>query len=460
MRTAVSWLEEASLLTREENQVQIFPSSLRIASLDEAMQKLEKKDIAPEYRKSLLAIVDALIGAPIDEGISTDELMVVSGLSSEKVRAAFYDLEAMGLASNDTALTAYVHVAVENSSRKRFEQAASLEAALIGLLREQHPDLSRGESSVLHLRHANQHLKDSGHPGALPERLRQLLSSLAADGRDEADARGSLKLRRVDAESVAIELQREWSSLETTARRRRAAAERLLEHLLACLQPAARGIDQLAETTLGKLLAALESDLVLKAEQEITPKLLDRALLWLHEQEIIRLNKGLAVFRPAMTIRLEPDWKKKFTQPDFAPLKLHYDEQVVQIHVMAEYVQRGLQTMAEALHLTMDYFSLQRDEFMRRWLPERDKELARQTTPQSWHNIVEVLNNKAQREIVADDRESTNVLVLAGPGSGKTRVLVHRIAISFAPAVKTRTVFLHWPTTVTLPSRSDSVSAN
>ncbi len=95
---------------------------------------------------------------------------------------------------------------------------------------------------------------------------------------------------------------------------------------------------------------------------------------------------------------------------------------------MAEYVQRGLKEMAEALALTMDYFGLQRDEFMRRWLPERDKELTRQTTPESWHNIVEVLNNKAQREIVADDRETTNVLVLAGPGSGKTRVLVHRIA--------------------------------
>ena len=428
VRTAVSWLEEASLLSREENRVQIFPSSLRVASLDEAKRKLETKDLALEYRRSLLAIVDALIGAPVDEGISTDELMAVSGLSSEKVRAAFYDLETLGLASNDTALTAYVHVAVERSSRKRYEQAAALESALIALLREEHPDLGRGESSVLHLRLASQRLQDAGYPNALPERLRQLLGSLAADGRDDADGRGSLKLRRVDVESVAIELQREWSSLEATARRRRAAAERLVEHLLACLPPGARGNDQLAETTLGKLLAELESDLVLKTEKAITPKLLDRALLWLHEQEIIRLNKGLAVFRPAMTIRLEPDWKKKFTQPDFEPLRQHYEEQVLQIHVMAEYVQRGLEAMADALRLAMDYFSLQRDEFMRRWLPERDKELARQTTPHSWQNIVEVLNNKAQRDIVTDDRESTNVLVLAGPGSGKTRVLVHRIA--------------------------------
>jgi ATP-dependent DNA helicase RecQ len=41
---------------------------------------------------------------------------------------------------------------------------------------------------------------------------------------------------------------------------------------------------------------------------------------------------------------------------------------------------------------------------------------------------VESLNNSDQRRIVADDREQAKVLVLAGPGSGKTRVLVHRIA--------------------------------
>jgi len=61
-------------------------------------------------------------------------------------------------------------------------------------------------------------------------------------------------------------------------------------------------------------------------------------------------------------------------------------------------------------------------------LPGQAVALRRQTTPESWRTIVEALENPNQLRIVADDREQTNVLVLAGPGSGKTRVLVHRIA--------------------------------
>jgi ATP-dependent DNA helicase RecQ len=109
-------------------------------------------------------------------------------------------------------------------------------------------------------------------------------------------------------------------------------------------------------------------------------------------------------------------------------LVLHYAEQVIQIHVMAEYAQLGLKSMADALHLAMGYFSMDRDAFIKRWLPGRAKELAQQTTPASWRAIVESLNNPIQQRIVSDDRDQTNVLVLAGPGSGKTRVLVHRIA--------------------------------
>jgi len=428
VRSAISWLEEAALLSREENRVQIFPSSLRVASVQEARDRLVAKAIPDEYKRQLIAIVDTLIAAGADEGISTDELMGVAKLSAARLRQAFADLEALGLASNDMALTAFVHVGIRNASRDRLEHAAQLEDALIAELRAAAPDLGKGDAAPLHLRLACQHLKNAGHATALPETLHRLLKSLAADGRDDEGGNGSLGLRRLDGESLQITLQREWPLLEKTARLRRSAAQGVLGHLLASLPAGARGADLLAETTMGKLTAVIESDLVLKAEIRNPQKLLEHALLWLHEQNIIRLNKGLAVFRPAMTIRLDRDWKKQFGQTDFAPLRLHYEEQVLQIHVMAEYVQLGLERMADALHLAMDYFSLTQDEFLRRWLPGRDKELQRQTTPESWRAIVESLGNKAQRDIVADERETANVLVLAGPGSGKTRVLVHRIA--------------------------------
>ena len=428
VRTAVSWLEEAELLQRNENVVQIFPSSLRVGSLDEAKGRIDSQQIVEPLRSQLLAVVDALINADADKGVSTDELMSTAGLTPDGIRKALYALEALGIASNDTALTAYVHVGVERPSHKRLSEAATIESALISLIRELAPELGRGESSALHLRHVTQRLKDQGHASALPQTIRRLLGSIAKDGSDESGGAGSIRLSRWnDAETVQVWLQREWDALARTAELRRSAAERLLDHLLSRLPRGARGADLLVETTLGQLLSSINEDLALKAEVRDPAKLLERALLWLHEQEIIRLNKGLAVFRPAMTIRLGAD-RRQFAKSDYGPLQLHYDEQVTQIHVMAEYAQRGLQRMADALQLSMDYFTLDRERFIQRWLAGREKELRQQTTPASWRAIVESLRNINQQRIVADEREKTNVLVLAGPGSGKTRVLVHRIA--------------------------------
>ena len=156
-------------------------------------------------------------------------------------------------------------------------------------------------------------------------------------------------------------------------------------------------------------------------------KLLDRSLLWLHEQGVITLGKGLTVFRPAITVHLEPG-NKRFTEADFEPLQLHYDEQTLQIHIMAAYAEYGLNSMRKSQELSGDYFTLDQQAFVDKWMPGRAGELRRRTTPDSWRAIIEDLRNTNQARIVADDREQKNVLVLAGPGSGKTRVLVHRIA--------------------------------
>ena len=428
VRTAVAWLEEAELLTREENVVRIFPSSLLVNSVQEAEQRLAKAGISEDYRRKLMQIARRLIESKSDEGISTDELMGAARLDSKGIQAALRDLERFEIASNDTVLTAFVHAGVKHGSGNRFKEAERLEQSLIAHMREAGSEMGKGDASILHLRHAAQQLRGQGLADPLPERLWRIVRGIAYDGRGEDGAGGSLSIRKLDSESVRVTLRRDWGQLEKIVRIRREGAKLLLDHLVNSLPKGSRGMDLLAETTIGKLLGAIESDLVLSAQIRDSSKLMDRALLWLHEMDVIRLNKGLAVFRPAMKIRLERWDRRGFSGVDFEPLRLHYENQILQIHVMVAFAERGLSAITDAMRLAADYFIMEEKEFLERWLPGRENETRRQTTPESWEAIVDCLGNPVQKRIVADPREQTNVLVLAGPGSGKTRVLVHRIA--------------------------------
>lgn len=428
VKTALSWLEEATLLSREENKVQVFPSSLRIRNLEEVEAILARAAITGTRRKQLLDITRHLMNAPPDQGISTDELAGVSGLTGGMLNRALADLEALGIARNDVMVTIFVHVAVDGHSQQRMTQAAQLETSLIALMREAAPDAEGTSDIPLHLAETCQTLRNQGHSAVRPDIVEKLLRSMGRDGRDQDGGKGNLRLRKASRNTLMVTLQRSWQVLEQTAILRQQGAERLLGHLLGTLPKGSRGKDIQVETTMGDLLATLTGDALLRSSgiQDMT-KLMERALLWLHEQEVVTLGKGLTIFRQAMTVHLNPSGGQ-FTVKDFTPLEDHYTQQTIQTHVMAAYAEKGLAAMEQALRLSEDYFVLERDAFLRRWMPGKGGEIRRQTTGSSWKTIVEALKNPVQQEIVADDREQTSVLVLAGPGSGKTRVLVHRIA--------------------------------
>ena len=397
MKTAVAWLEEAALASREENRVRVFPSCLKIRTLDEAKAILDRADITQGYRFDLLKLVEHLIQASPDAGISTDDLGGASGLTGSRLRKALADLEHLGIASNDTKITVFLHLAVANASKARLAAACALETALIDRLRELAPDMDVNDRSLLNLKLAAQELRDLGHASVRPHIVERLLKGLSQDGRDDEEGRGSLAVRKRDRETVWVTLQRSWEALARTAELRRAAASRLLSTLESCAAPGARGNDIQVETTFGALNAALAGDLEIRPHVRDVTKLLDRALLWLHEQEVVTLGKGLTIFRPAMTVQLEPG-TRQFTQSDFEPLRMHYDEQTLQIHIMAEYARQGLASIDAAQSLAADYFTLERESFIDRWLAARSAELRRQTSPASWRAIVENLRNPVQAQ--------------------------------------------------------------
>lgn len=427
VKTALSWLEEAKLLTREENRVQVFPSSLQVRSLEEASARLEKAQVTGMRRTQLMDIVRHLMNAPVDEGVSTDELTGSSGLTGGQLTKALADLEVLGIARNDTAVTVFVHHQVADDSQKRLGMATRLETDLIALMREEAPDAENEVSAPLNLQLACQKLRDLGHSQVRPDVIEKLLRGMARDGRDLDGGKGNVRLRKASRATLFVALQRSWNVLEQSAALRRQAGEALVEHLLGRLEKGQRGKDLQVETTLGDMLASLTGDAFLRGQVREMTRLMDRALLWLHEQEVVALGKGMTVFRPAMTVQVAPG-RAQFLVKDFAPLQEHYDEQTVQTHVMATYAQTGLASIQDAQRLSEDYFSLDQDAFMGRWMKGKVTEVKRQTTGKSWWAVVDALDNPVQQKIVADDRDATNVLVLAGPGSGKTRVLVHRIA--------------------------------
>ena len=137
--TAVAWLERRDFVRRHDNRSQVFPASLRAASLDEALRAIRQAGLKSVQRERYEAVTRSLFHEVSPQGISTDELMLAAGVSPEECFRILHGLEQLGVVANDLGLTAAVSKGVRGASDSTFLHLQRLESQLLGLMQELAP---------------------------------------------------------------------------------------------------------------------------------------------------------------------------------------------------------------------------------------------------------------------------------------------------------------------------------
>lgn len=434
VKTVLAWLERADLLERKENQTRIFPARSGRLNLDEALAIIEKNKFSKRISEIYQTIAEIVFKAPEDAPLSTDDLVQATACSFTELRGHLKKLEELGILTNDTHMTVILRTDNIKPADKRLAQVIAWEEKLWQILKNEIPEADQGIWQNLSLSAVCHQMHEVGLE-TNPAEIKLLMQSLADDkAAERTNSSGSFQIRDVGNNLLKIRFKNpksdSWENLQNNAELRRNIGLCLLPFLMAKTN-GVRQKDVMVETRMGELVQQLADDLVLSVQIPADRRelLLRQTLLFMHKQGIIKLNHGMTILRHAMTITPNPkalSAKRQYLAEDYKPLSIFYGEKRFQIHVMQEYALRALKNLTEGLNLVRDYFGLEEKNFKNKWFKGRLKELDEPASPQTLREITDGLN-EMQKAVVTDQSDS-NRLILAGPGSGKTRVIVHRVA--------------------------------
>ena len=441
VKTAIAWLERARFLLRDENKTNVFQGVSAVRDLDAARASIEGLDLTPDKRRRWLDVLGALHNADLREGLDADGLAHLPAFrarvsrvggdvagqdrtATREVLRTLHEMTDARLLEKGIYFTAWVRRGTPDPSTAHFERVVHAERELAKVLEESHPDAAPGIEAELRIEEVVERLR------AAEVRITRdaVLTLLRGWTREGIDGRAALRLRGGGRRHLDVALLVGWTVLREQLELRVQTGQAVLSVLIEHARRLAAG-ERLVRFSLADLKRGLEGELRLGKRLPDPFDALEKTLLYLDENGIVKLEKGLAVFRQAMRIRVLEEAKgRRYLPRDYRPLEKHYSERVFQIHAMGRYVEEVARGGPDAGgKLVQDYFAMDSVSFRGGYFERDAQALERATSRELYAAIVEGLGNPDQQAIVTAPTDR-NLLVLAGPGSGKTRAVVHRCA--------------------------------
>ncbi|MDD2887655.1 MAG: RecQ family ATP-dependent DNA helicase [Aliarcobacter sp.] len=400
VKTALLELEREEYISRKRNKTNFFADSIASKSMEKLHQKLEESTFSQEEQQRLILVLQNIIGRGKPDAVQIDELAYILGYSKNEISLAINQLKQLELLGDSKDLSLEISI----YSLNKFKKIREIELVLLNYLESLN-------NSKVRIRELNEELNKQEISS---KNESELIKSIIKSWRSKSNFIFNRQNREQDLWYFKFE------NLENIKNKIQKNHE-ISENVLLILT---KNLDNKQKEEVVFSLKRLHELMDKKYDIED----IDKSLLYMHHLNILELLKGRFINYTPMIIEKEEkiQTKRKYTKAEYKNrLEQHYQTKIESIHIMGEYAKRLKDDDYKAILFLRDYFTLSYEGFKDKYKLLKEK-ISKPITQKRYNKIFEKMSDE-QKEIIKDTNTKA-MMILAGPGSGKTKVLVHKIA--------------------------------
>ncbi len=411
VKSAIAALETAGYLRRGMNSPRIFATSIVPRNMDEASERIERcPDFTEDDKLDARRIIKSLISERSRSCAGTaeaesrvDYLSDMLGIETRKVISIVERMRVAGILAKDDDMTAYLRL----GQLRKFKYYIQLEKFLV--------ETVIGECTKFSLKEINEKAIASGIARSSVKDIRTILFFWTI--------RHYIEKRPVTDDYIQIAAKVSASDLEKQIAVRNSIASFIVYRFKD------NNKEEDGEVKVGFSLAGLVGDYNDSAlfPEKIDVGMAEEALLFLAKTGILNLEGGFMVLYNKLQIERLKDSKCRYKKDDYHNLDDFYKQRIQQIHIIGKYANMMVSDKNRAMEYVHDYFVLDFKAFIKKYFDSKEaKRIDRNISEKKYEELFGSLTG-TQSDII-NDSESRFIVVPAGPGSGKTYVLVRKLA--------------------------------